>query len=269
MGFYDQFYKYYDDIFTFSEKKQQFLLDQFSYLPAEASLLDIGCGTGTYAINLQENGFDVVGIDLEPEMIDHSREKAARRNMEIEPRFKILDMQDLDVFYSPHSFSGVYSLGNVLVHLADEDEIYTVIRKIYRILLSSGKIVVQIVNYDRILSRGITELPTIENEDKGIKFERKYHYDENRNKIKFNTRLEVENPLTEENNKNKNIGNKDIKDKQQVFRNSVELFPLQSQQFVDMMEEAGFVNIDLHGSFSGEEYKPEESFHLIITAKKD
>ena len=269
MSFYEQFYKYYDDIFPFSEEKQQFLLDQFSYLPSEASLLDIGCGTGIYAINLQENGFDVVGIDLEPKMIDRSREKAARRNMEIEPRFKILDMQDLDVFYSPHSFSGVYSLGNVLVHLAGEDEISTVIKKIHRILLASGKIVVQIVNYDRILSQGITELPVIENEEKRIKFERKYHYNENKNKIKFNSKLKVEDPVRKDKNRDSNMARAEFEGDQEVFRNSVELYPLQSQQFKNMLEEAGFVNIEFYGSFAGEDYDPEESFHLIVTAEKE
>ena len=267
MGFYQHFYKYYDDIFPFAEEKLQFLLDQFSYLPAEASLLDIGCGTGTYTISLQENSFDVVGIDKEIEMIDHSREKAARKNMEIEPRFKIMDMQDLDVFYSPQSFSGVYSLGNVLVHLADEDEIATVIKKIYRILLTEGKLAVQIINYDRIISQGITELPTIENEEAGVKFQRRYRYDEQRNQIKFHTRLTVDNPETADENRNTKFINSENKEPE-TFVNSIELYPLRSQEVMDLLEEAGFSAIKLYGNFSGEEYEPEDSYHLIFTAEK-
>ena len=41
-------------------------------------VLDLGCGTGTYALALAETGFDVVGIDFAPGMLKKAREKAAR-----------------------------------------------------------------------------------------------------------------------------------------------------------------------------------------------
>ena len=269
MGFYDEFYRYYDHIFPHSQEKEEFLLEQFSSLPDEASLLDMGCGTGTYSIALQKKGFDVVGIDLEEEMIDRSREKTARENMELEPRFKILDMRDLDVLYSPGSFSGAYSLGNVLVHLTDEDNIRAVLEKLNRILLTPGRIVIQIVNYDRILSRGVTELPTISAEDQGVEFERRYRYDEENNIIKFRTKLTVENPEDEE---PRSIRGPNIisggDQHERVFTNTIDLYPLQSSEVEDMLSAAGFQEIEFYGSFQCEEFQPDESFPLIITAWK-
>ena len=41
-----------------------------------ANVLDAGCGTGRVAIELAVRGFDVVGVDLDPSMLDEARKKA-------------------------------------------------------------------------------------------------------------------------------------------------------------------------------------------------
>lgn len=43
---------------------------------SRASVLDAGCGTGRVAIELATRGFDVVGVDLDPMMLDEARKKA-------------------------------------------------------------------------------------------------------------------------------------------------------------------------------------------------
>ena len=43
-----------------------------------ASVLDAGCGTGRVAIELAARGFDVVGVDLDPMMLDEARKKAPK-----------------------------------------------------------------------------------------------------------------------------------------------------------------------------------------------
>lgn len=40
-------------------------------------VLDAGCGTGRVAIELSERGFDVVGADLDPDMVDRARRKSS------------------------------------------------------------------------------------------------------------------------------------------------------------------------------------------------
>ena len=41
-----------------------------------ATVLDAGCGTGRVAIELARRGYDTVGIDVEPSMLDAARAKA-------------------------------------------------------------------------------------------------------------------------------------------------------------------------------------------------
>jgi SAM-dependent methyltransferase len=47
-----------------------------SYGPG--SVLDAGCGTGRVAIELSRRGHEVVGIDLDPDMLEVARQKAPR-----------------------------------------------------------------------------------------------------------------------------------------------------------------------------------------------
>lgn len=45
-------------------------------LPAPARVLDAGCGTGRIAIRLAELGYDVVGVDVDPTMLEVARADA-------------------------------------------------------------------------------------------------------------------------------------------------------------------------------------------------
>ncbi|WP_419947043.1 class I SAM-dependent methyltransferase [Candidatus Poriferisodalis sp.] len=47
-----------------------------SLLPQAGSVLDAGCGTGRVAIELARRGHHVVGVDLDPAMLDLARSKA-------------------------------------------------------------------------------------------------------------------------------------------------------------------------------------------------
>lgn len=46
-------------------------------------VLEVGCGTGTNAIYLAQQGFDVTAIDLSPEALRQAREKANKANLKI------------------------------------------------------------------------------------------------------------------------------------------------------------------------------------------
>jgi 2-polyprenyl-3-methyl-5-hydroxy-6-metoxy-1,4-benzoquinol methylase len=57
--------------------------------PTTATILDIGCGTGSLSIVLAELGHRVTGIDLSPSMISHAQAKAAIHGFPIE--FHVMD----------------------------------------------------------------------------------------------------------------------------------------------------------------------------------
>ncbi len=75
---------------------------------ARGRALDLGCGTGTNAIYLAQNGFEVVGVDYVPRAIAQAREKA--RQAGVEPRFYVGDVTDLSFLGDEH-FDLVLDIG--------------------------------------------------------------------------------------------------------------------------------------------------------------
>lgn len=61
--------------------------------------LDVGCGTGTNAVWLAEQGFSVLGIDVSPVAIDKARAKAA--DAKLDCRFERVDFLHDTVFGGP------------------------------------------------------------------------------------------------------------------------------------------------------------------------
>ena len=56
-------------------------------------VLDLGCGTGRILLPLLEEGFDVEGVDVSPDMIAEARRLAKARGLE--PRLAVQPMQEL------------------------------------------------------------------------------------------------------------------------------------------------------------------------------
>ncbi|MDQ4010353.1 MAG: class I SAM-dependent methyltransferase [Actinomycetota bacterium] len=81
----------------------------FSYGPR--SVLDAGCGTGRVAIELARRGLDVVGTDLDQDMIDAARAKAPKLT------WVHADLSELDV---AHRFDAVVLAGNVIPYVASD-----------------------------------------------------------------------------------------------------------------------------------------------------
>ncbi len=63
----------YDGDFSFVTDYGAGLLELLKVEPP-ASVIDIGCGTGVHAAALADHGLDVVGVDLDPDMIARARE---------------------------------------------------------------------------------------------------------------------------------------------------------------------------------------------------
>jgi SAM-dependent methyltransferase len=84
-----------------------------SYGPG--SVLDAGCGTGRVAIELSRRGHDVVGVDMDPDMLEVARQKA--------PRLTWVpgDLADPGLTFGRH-FDIVVLAGNVLIFVTPGTE---------------------------------------------------------------------------------------------------------------------------------------------------
>ncbi|MCM2302425.1 MAG: class I SAM-dependent methyltransferase [Flavobacteriaceae bacterium] len=240
MSFYKQIAPYYHHIFKINQDQvhfvQQKIIDKSSYL------LDVGCGIGTLSFELSHYYTQITGIDLDAEMIQYALNQQDRKLNSLQ--FHQLSMLELNQKFDKNSFDGIICFGNTLVHLNSLDQVMDFLKQAKSILKSDGKLLIQLVNYDRILSKQIKELPLIENDE--ILFERKYHYNTETNSIDFNTLLTV-------------------KSTHQQIKNSVVLLPILKSALEQLLKKAGFQNSNFFGNFKGEMYDL-DSPALIVEA---
>ena len=225
MSFYQQIAPYYHHIFKINAKQIDFIK---SKLPEKhCNIIDVGCGIGTLSFELSNYYKNVVGIDMDAEMIRAALNKNENKSKPIQ--FEQLSMLELNATIEEKSKDGIICFGNTLVHLNSFDEIADFLHQSKAVLKSNGKLLLQIVNYDKILSKNIKQLPLLENDE--IIFERTYRYRKSDNKIDFNTRLTV-------------------KSTQQIIENSIELLPLLKKDLTLLLKKAGFNNCNFYGNFN-------------------
>jgi glycine/sarcosine N-methyltransferase len=240
MSFYQQIAPYYHHIFKINANQVDFI--KFIIPESDSKILDIGCGIGTLSFELTNYYKNILGIDMDAEMI-----RVASKNMVAASKslhFQQLSMLKLDAFIDEKSLDSIICFGNTLVHLNSLNEIANFLQQSKAILKSNGKLLLQIVNYNRIIEKNIKQLPLIENDE--IIFERNYFYRKTENKIDFNTRLTV-------------------KSTQQIIENSIELLPLLKEELALLLNKAGFKNCNYYGNFNKETYAI-DSPALIIEA---
>jgi len=241
MALYENIAEFYDEIFPLKQTRLDFI---DSFLKNNLRVLDIGCATGELALALSKEGHHVVGIDLDEKMIALAREKAKKQGLKTE--FFIKDMTKIGEDFSPGSFDAVLCFGNTLVHLGSPGKIKEVFIGIHKVLKSGGILMVQVVNYDRILSGGIKELPLLENEN--FIFRREYRYHEADHRIHFLTHLT-------------------IKKNAEVVKSSETLYPLTFQELKDALDHAGFFKFQFFGSECKIPYDKNSPALVAVTEK--
>ncbi|MGE4289305.1 MAG: class I SAM-dependent methyltransferase [Salinivirgaceae bacterium] len=242
MNFYTSIADAYEAIFPLNPEQVDFVTTA-TQASGNLDVFDVGCGTGQLAQALAERGHRVTGIDLNPEMIA----RAVARNTYNSVSYYVQNMLELDVRFKPQSFDAVLCFGNTLVHLPDEAAVGEFCSQAFKVLKPGGRLLIQIINYDRILNRHIKGLPTIENDK--IEFVREYHYLEAQNRIDFRTRLT-------------------LKASGKVIENSQLLLPLRKQELMEQIGQAGFVNPKAYGGFKQQEWS-EDTQPLVIDAQKE
>jgi SAM-dependent methyltransferase len=182
--------RYYDRLFPPGPSQVEFVTRVLSAGPKPARrVLDIGCATGGYALALAEAGFEVTGVDLDPEMVRGARARAeewasGRKTLQPgaaglssgpPPRFFIGDMTDLRDLPDEETrpFDGVICLGNTLAHMLSAAELGAALGEMSRLLAPGGRAVIQTVNYDRLAATGEARFPPITAQP-GLVFERLY-----------------------------------------------------------------------------------------------
>lgn len=229
--FYSSIVKYYEEIFRPSNAQINFLYESAKGI----KVLDIACGTGKVAENLNKRGKEVLGIDLEPEMIDIAKMK----NGVDAKVMNMLDVSEIDGY-----FDLVYCIGNSLPHLSDLNVIEYFISEVKK-KITNGYLVLQWINFVPFLKQEeeyLGSLPDIKTDK--LTFERRYYREGE--KIRFNTLLYVD-------------GNR--------LENDEMLYPLLIEDMLNILNKNRFKDIEVFGGFDKSEFDIETSIPVVVRAK--
>ncbi len=237
MSFYLQLSTYYDEVFAVRPEDLRFLAAQVA---GKKRLLDIGCGTGNKTVLFSSPTNSIVAIDLDAGMIAKAREAHARDGV----RYEVMDMLAIDRHFAPSSFGGILCLGNTLVHLESPASIQQLLGKTHALLEPEGVLVLQILNYDRILARNVEHLPEIDTAH--TVFRRRYAWKDGI--LRFITTLEV-------------------KESGEKLTSDIPLYPLRKDELSECLTSVGYTGLEYYGGFQGEPHD-QDSFVTITVCRK-
>ena len=228
--FYNEIAGKYDFIFPLSPAHKTFFASELRGY----TVLDVGAATGNLTDHLLSEGYEVTAIDLSERLIA----KAAEKGVTVQQ----LNMLDIDRL---STFDNIVCIGNTLPHLDSKASVQLFLQKTYRQLTQGGKLVLQLVNFQKYFAQQqddyLSNLPLIINDK--VKFER-FYYLNKEGKIIFKTILD------------------------DTIENEELLQPIFDDELTQWLTQIGFQVINLYGNFKKDPFDSNASMALIIVAEK-
>ncbi len=219
----------------FSEA-EHFISRLFKFLDLKTSskVLDLACGKGRHARQVNELGYEVLGVDLSEESIKYAS-KFSNESL----HFKIADMRSLQL---NAEFDLVLNLFTSFGYFQKEGDNVKAIESMSDALKTGGLLVLDFLNVKKVK----TQLPVRQVIQRDL--------------IEFHIHKKIEQNFIV-----KNI-NFSTNGQEYSFKEFVKLIDL--EMFRSYFEEKGLEILELFGSYDLEEFKEEESDRLILIARK-
>jgi SAM-dependent methyltransferase len=238
--FYDDLAADYDAMTRFASRlkaQTAMLRPLLQRLPARR-VADMGCGTGVHAVALALLGCEVTGVDLSAEMLARARAHAVRNDAAV--RFIHGD------FLTPLDTQAdlILCLGNSLPHLASNADLLRVLSHWRELVAPGGRLLLQMLNYRRILDRRERIVNIRRDDDRSIiRF-----YDFLDDALQFNI-------LTIDGN---TPPGHDLR--------STRLMPFTDTELSAAAQQAGWSNIELYGKLDFSDYDADSADCVLVAS---
>lgn len=228
---YDDFYAQVYDFLVYNNLKDDYEIGEIinkTNPTSSSKLLDIGCGTGNHVANLGSKGYEIIGIDVSPSMINEAKEKYPQYN------FEIADAENSNTF-QPNTFTHITCLYFTIYYFNNRRKI---LQNIYNWLMPGGYFIVHLVDrkmFDPILPPGNPlllvspqryakeRITTTKVKFDGFSYDADFNLDENQNIAKFTEKFKSDD------------GNK-------IRKNEHILYMSEKEQIVNEIQNIGFIS---------------------------
>jgi SAM-dependent methyltransferase len=241
-NFYDEISGFYGKMIDFDKNLELRIAAYKNIFQVPGKVADIGCGIGLDSIALAKNGHDVTAFDVSPKMIEEAKSNAEKLNLQIDAH--VHSFNSLPNVYHGN-FHYAVSVGNTIAHLSHSG-LRQAFKKMYNLLLPSGKVFLHILNYELIIkeSKRINNI-AVRDGQVIIRF-----YDLHKRKINFNIlSFAVERP-------------REFKIASTVH------YPHTKNKIEEFLRASGFSRIRFSKNFNREKFLAKDSKDIFIEAFK-
>jgi ubiquinone/menaquinone biosynthesis C-methylase UbiE len=241
--FYDGLSADYDSMIGFDSSLQKRIEALRAFIePADITAADLGCGSGLDSIALAKLSLTVTGFDISEQMIVRAIENSNRLGADVS--FYAYAASKIPASFNT-SFNFALSLGNAFANI-NPRALTASLKKMYALLKPGGHILIQILNYDRILKKGERIVGITEKENcTFVRF-----YDFGKEKTFFNILKIARGEKTEHS------------------LLTTEIFPYKKREMAELIKLAGFKKPEFFGGLNKNVFNRELSQDLVIAARK-
>ena len=243
-NFFNQLANEYDKMISFRkavENKKKLFANFINQGMKYAA--DLGCGSGTDSIALASYGLIVAAFDSSDEMLNTAKSNVENEKVKVTFHNYTIDKipDDFD-----NQFEFVVSLGNTFANIP-KGKFFVSLGKCYQILKPKGTMLIQVLNYKRILAEKNRIINITEGSDKYyIRF-----YDFNNEEIIFNVLTFSKNNLT---------------DSQLI---STLVFPYSQIDFITAFKKLDIHSFQFYSNFELQSFDETESKDMVIKIVKE
>ncbi|MFH0816173.1 MAG: class I SAM-dependent methyltransferase [Methanobacteriota archaeon] len=147
---YSEWARYYDAMTDpeLLKREMPFLLWVFRKYGRKETrkLLDVACGTGRHSIPFAENGLNVTGVDLSPDMLSMAKKKAKKRAFSIDLRTG--DMRKLRF---DEEFDAIICMNSAFNYMMTDEDAVKAVGGFHKALRPGGVAVIDVMNFVKLM----------------------------------------------------------------------------------------------------------------------
>jgi len=204
------------------------------HLPKGTPVLDLACGRGRHSLKLQQLGYRVLGLDLSEKNISYARAAASP-----DLQFALGDMRKP---FGSHLYGAVFNLFTSFGYFDSHADHQRTAANMYAALRKGGWLILDFLNVHRLL-QGL-----VEQESKQV------------GQCTFTIKRTIE--------RGKVIKHINVQDGTKAFHFKEKVQLLRQEDFVDLLEGAGFHITHFYGDFDLHAFDQQSSDRLVIRAQK-